>query len=390
MYKIVNRKKWLSVLLADNLGRLLSLPWTLLRRSEPVAPETVRSILLIRTAYIGDVIMTLPMLRPLKERFPESRITVLTALGAAPLLQGHPYADEVVTFAPFWFYRSANFADYLRFIRAFRRRQFDLVIEARGDIRDILLLAAPLRSRFKVSYGIGGGAYLLTHVVPYPGLRHKVEYHLDICRFLGCPDKPLDWGLHLTAEEQTQARQLLERLGVSGPFLCAHPGSRLPLKTWPEERCAALYDLLLERFGLPLLLLGGADDQARIERIMAMMRGKAVSLAGRTSLREMAAVLQKASLFVCNDSAPMHLAAALNTPTVALFGPSKSAETRPFSARSVVVEEDFSCRFACDESSCRRAVKQDCMKAITPEAVLRAAETLLGGAGRQSGCTGTN
>ncbi len=386
MYKIINRKKWLAVLLADSLGKVLCLPWTLRRRSGAIEPESVRSILLIRTAYLGDMIMTLPMLRPLKERFPQSKITVLTAPGAAPLLHGHPYADEVVTFAPFWFYGSSSMAEYFRFIRAFRQRSFDLVIEARGDIRDILLLAGPLRSRYKVSYGIGGGAYLLTHPVPYPGLRHKVEFHLDICRFLGCPDSPLDWGLRLTDEEQARRRSLLESLGVTGPYLCAHPGSRLPLKTWPEERCAALYDLLLNRFGLPLLLFGGPDDCARIDRIMAMMRGRAISLAGHTSLREMAVLLAQASLFVCNDSAPMHLAAALATPTIALFGPSKSTETSPFSARSAVVEEDFPCRLTCDENTCGHAVRQACMLAITPESVLRAAETLLGGVER----TGTN
>jgi len=377
VYKIINRKKRLATLLLDSFGKALFLPWTWRRRSAAVEPDAVSSILLIRTAYIGDVIMTLPMLKPLKERFPRSRITVLTAPGAAPLLHGHPYADEIVTFAPFWFYRSESLAAYLRFIRAFRRRRFDLLIEARGDIREILLLAAPVRSRYKVSYGIGGGAYLLTHVVPYNGLRHKVEYHLDICRFLGCPDGPPDWGLHLTIAEQEQARLLLDSVGVKPPYICAHPGSRLPLKMWPPERCAALYDLLLERFGLPLLLFGGPDDQALIERITGMMKGRAVSLAGRTSLREMAAALAQASLFVCNDSAPMHLAAALDVPTAALFGPSKSAETRPFSSRSLVVEEDFPCRFTCDESSCRQAAKQDCMLAITPEAVLQAAETML-------------
>ena len=380
MYKIINRKKLVATLLLDSIGKALFLPWKMFRQLGPIQPENIRNILLIRTAYIGDVIMTLPMLKPLKARFPQSRITFLTAPGAAQLLEQHPLADEVISFAPFWFYPTgkAGFSAYLRFIRKLRQRQFDLLIEARGDIREILFLAAPLRSRYKVSYGIGGGAYLLTHEVPYNELRHKVEYHLDICRFLGCPEEPVEWGLRFSATEREQATQFLAGLGVRPPYLCAHPGSRLPLKIWPAESCALLYDQFMEKYDLPLLLFGGSKaDQDLAAQISNKMRRKPVNLAGKTSLRQMAVLLEQASLFICNDSAPMHIAAALQVPTAAIFGPSKSAETRPFSSCGVVVEKDFSCRFNCDESTCSRTTVQECMKAVLPEDVLRAAETLL-------------
>jgi lipopolysaccharide heptosyltransferase II len=377
VYKIVNRKKLLATLLLDSIGKVLFLPWKMFRKPGPIQPESIQDILLIRTAYIGDVVMTLPMLKPLKVRFQQSRISVLTAPGAAPLLEQHPLVDEVIPFAPFWFY-SASFIAYLRFIKKLRQRHFDLLIEARGDIREILLIAAPLRSRYKVSYGIGGGAYLLTHEVPYTELRHKVEYHLDICRFLGCPEEPLEWGLRFSAAEQEQARQLLAGLGVQPPYLCAHPGSRLPLKIWPVKYCAVLYDQLMEKYDLPLLLFGGSKaDQDLAAQISSRMRRKPVNLAGKTSLRQMAVLLEQASLFICNDSAPMHIAAALQVPTVAIFGPSKSAETHPFSPCGVAVEKDFSCRFSCDESTCSRTIAQECMQAVLPEDVLRAAEILL-------------
>ncbi len=380
MYKIVNRKKLLATLLIDSIGKVLFQPWRMFRKPGPIQPESIRNILLIRTAYIGDVVMTLPMLKPLKARFPQSKISVLTAPGAAPLLEQHPLVDEVIPFAPFWFYPTGwgGIRAYLSFIRKLRPRKFDLLIEARGDIREILFLVAPLRSRYKVSYGIGGGAYLLTHEVPYNQLRHKVEYHLDICRFLGCPDVPLEWGLRFSAAEREQARQLLAGLGVQPPYLCAHPGSRLPLKIWPAEYCAVLYDQLMEKYGLPLLLFGGSKaDNDLVKQISSRMQRKSVNLAGRASLRQMAALLEQASLFVCNDSAPMHIAAALNVPTVAVFGPSKSVKTRPFSSCGVAVEKDFPCRFSCDESTCSRTTAQECMRAVLPEDVLRAAEILL-------------
>ena len=380
MYKIVNRKKLLATLLLDSIGKALFLPRKMFRKPGLIQPESIREILLIRTAYIGDVVMTLPMLKPLKARFPQSRISVLAAPGAAPLLEQHPLVDEVIPFAPFWFYPTgrAGFSEYLRCIRKLRQRKFDILIEARGDIREILFLAAPLRSRYKVSYGIGGGAYLLTHEVPYTELRHKVEYHLDICRFLGCQEEQLEWGLRFSAAEREQARQLLASLGVQPPYLCAHPGSRLPLKIWPVKYCAVLYDQLMEKYNQPLLLFGGSKaDQDLAAQISSRMRRKPVNLAGKTSLRQMAVLLEQASLFVCNDSAPMHMAAALQVPTVAVFGPSKSAETRPFSACGAAVEKDFPCRFSCDESTCSRTIAQECMQAVLPEDVLRAVEILL-------------
>jgi predicted lipopolysaccharide heptosyltransferase III len=380
VYKIVNRKKLLATLFLDSIGKALFWPWKMFRKPGPIQPESIRSILLIRTAYIGDVIMTLPMLRPLKARFPQSSISFLTAPGAAPLLEQHPLVDEVIPFAPFWFYPAgrAGCSNYLRCVKKLRQRHFDLLIEARGDIREILFLAAPLRSRYKISYGIGGGAYLLTHEAPYKELRHKVEYHLDICRFLGCPEVPLEWGLRFSEAEREQARQLLAGLGVQPPYLCAHPGSRLPLKIWPAEYCAVLYDQLMEKYDQPLLLFGGSKaDQHLIAQISSRMRRRPVNLAGRTGLRQMAVLLEQASLFICNDSAPMHIAAALNVPTVAVFGPSKSVETRPFSSCGAAVEKNFPCRFSCDENACSRKTVQECMQAVLPEDVLRAAETLL-------------
>jgi predicted lipopolysaccharide heptosyltransferase III len=376
MYKIVNRKKLIATAVADAVGKMLFLPVRLFHKQEDILPETVRSICVIRTAYIGDVVMTLPLLAPLKRRFPEAAVTFLTASGAAPLLEGNPYLDSILTFDPFWFY-PAKLSAWLSFIRKLRRRSFDLVIEARADIRELALIVFWMRAKYKISYDVGGGGWLLTHVVPYPGLRHKVQYHLDMTIFLGAKTQELETGIHLSASEQETVCLILQAKGISGDFIALHPGSRLPLKRCPPECFAQLCGLLSSRYGLPILLLGSSHEEKLVSHIQSIATPRLFSVCGRLSLRQLAAVIGRARLFICNDSAPMHIASAMKTPTVAVFGPSKSVETGPWGGHSAVVEKEFSCRFSCDESRCSHAEHNACLKQVTAQDVLAAAVRLL-------------
>jgi predicted lipopolysaccharide heptosyltransferase III len=377
MYKIINKKKRYATIAADIVGTLAYAPARLCARREEIRPAEVRELLVIRTAYIGDVVMTLPMLKPLRQRFPQARISFLTGTRAAAVLENNPYLDAVIGYDPFWFYRTGA-SGYRSCIRELRRTRFDVVIEARADIRELLFLVRPLKARHKVSYAVGGGGYLLTDVVPYGGLKHKVEYHLDIARHLGCPDGPVAWGIYLREEEERMVEETLRRAGIGGPFIAVHPGSRLPLKLWSPERYAALCDALGDSQGLPVVLFGSADERQLAARIAGIANRKTVNLAGGLTLREMAGLFSRATILVCNDSSPMHIAAAMKTPTVAVFGPSKSVETGPYAVPSRVVEKDYPCRYDCDESTCRNSARpHGCMRDIAVEDVLCAAQDLL-------------
>ena len=381
-YKIINRKKLYMTALADLIGSIIwGLP-KLFKTAECIISSEISKILFIRTAYVGDVVMTLPILKPLREQFPKAKITFLTSSSAVPILEHNPYIDEIVPFNAFWFYPAGQ-DDYFRFIKSFRQREFDLVIEARGDIRDLLFIVRPLKSRYKVSSGIGGGWYFLSHRVPTDGRQHRVEYHLDLIRFLGCKTDTRDGHIYLTDAEQSRVDEVLKNSGVSPPFVAVHPGSRMPLKIWPSEKCAALYDLIMAEFNLPLMVLGGPDEEALIRDILTRMKHKPIDLSGRLNLRELAAVLSRSRLFICNDSAPMHIAAAMKTSTVAIFGPSKSCETGPYGGvQHRVVEKEFPCRFTCDESTCLNKVHNACMHAISPEDVFAQVKELMASLGR--------
>ena len=215
-------------------------------------PVNIKNILLIRTAYIGDVVMILPILKPLKELYPDSKITVLTSSKAKEALENNPYVDEILIYDAFWFYSRGvkkAIADYRRFLKLLRLKLYDLVIEARGDLRDIALLAYLSKSKYRISYNVGGGGYLLTHIVPFKEIKHKVEYHLDIIRFLGGEVKGVEWRIYLTPEEKNAGRLLLHDEGVrkSDFVVGIHPGGRLGLKCWFGYRYAEIADFIATR-----------------------------------------------------------------------------------------------------------------------------------------------
>lgn len=360
----------------DLIGNLVFFP-RLFKKKGAIDPDKIKEILIIRTAYIGDVVMTLPILKPLKDRFFNARISFLTSTRAKGVLENNPYLDDIITYDPFWFY-SSSMKDYLSFIREIKKFSFDLIIEARGDIRELLFLVFPLNARFKVSYDVGGGGYILTHRVPYKGLSHKVEYHLDIARYLGCEINGIEWGIYLTEDEDRKAAELLLKEGADfdKPIIAIHPGARKGLKCWSTERFARIADTLIEKHGVSLVITGAAEEIPLAEDVKRMMKNDCVCLAGKTTLREMAAVLKRCSLFICNDSSPMHIAAALNIPSIAIFGPSKSAETAPYGNQHIVIEKDFPCRYRCDEDICHFVNHHQCMKDISIDNVISAIEKM--------------
>lgn len=379
MYRIINKKKLYLTKAVDFIGNILFLPTLLFGKKEEIRPEEIREILIVRTAYIGDVLMAVPLLKPIREQFINARISFLTSDYARGVVENNPYVDEIITYNPFWFYNSEK-KEYVDFIRGLRKKSFDLAIETRGDIREIMLLVYPLKARYKVSYNAGGGGYMLSHVVPYKGTVHRVEYHLDIARYLGCEiDKNIEWGIYLNEVEKKRVKKILEDEGVAldKTIVAMQPGSRKELKCWPEENYAKVGDYVICERGATLLLTGAPEEVPLVKRVKGLMKNRPVVLAGKTTLRELAGVFSYCSLFIGNDSSPMHIAAAMKTPTVAIFGPSKSIETGPYGKGHTVVEKDFPCRYSCDEDVCNFKSHNQCMRDISLNDVFMAIAKIL-------------
>jgi len=366
-YKIVNKNKLLAVLLLDWLLRLFPRPSRSFIDEENYNPE---KILLVRVAYIGDVILSIPAIKALRERFPTSRLVLLTNKPSAELLSEDKNTDEMMALTPFWFYKGRlinKIIEYFKLLKSLRKENFDLAIDLRGDIRNIFFILFLSGAKFRIGYGIGGGSVMLTDVVPYSGLKHKVEFHLDIARYLSCRSNPsLD--LILKESDRDLARRKIaksDKIVVLG----IHPGARIPLKCYPADKFAEALNLILKENRIKLYIFCGESDLEITETIQKRLVINEFEIIKDLSISELAACISELDMFICNDSAPLHIASAFDVPTIAVFGPSDSRETGPIGRLSRVVEKPVDCRENCDENVCKNESYHACMTMINPEEI---------------------
>lgn len=353
-------------------------------------------ILLIKPSSLGDIVHALPVLAALRRRCPDAHIAWLVSTSFAPLLDGHPLLDEVIRFdrrrfgAMWW--NPAAFVAFWRFVAQIRRRRFDVVIDLQGLIRSGLIAwfsgarrrigfadARELAWLFYTQRVAGNDelrADAAAGVIRHSS-QHAVEKNRRVLGVLGAEASTPEFPLAVRPDELDEARRLLELHGVdAGAFCAVLPGARWESKLWPARRFGALLRTLCEQSRGPLVLLGAPEEAARTAEILGYAQlpdsrfpaGGVVDLVGRTTLRQLAALLALARLVICQDSGPMHIAAALNRPTLALFGPTDPARTGPWSAAAQVVTNPVECA-PCLRRRCPLG-HQACLAELSPEAVL--------------------
>ena len=337
-------------------------------------PELVESILVLRLYFVGDVLLATPVLEALKRRFPGARLTVLIKKRAVAVLEGNPHVDEVVVYDAAENYHSPKWAR--RLASGLRRRRFSLAVDLTGDLRSSWLLFAS-DPGFRVGLNHVGMGFLLDRRIDYRATGHVVDHLLTAVEPLGAHSSDPAPRMYLTEEERAEAGALLAEVGVdtSSGALALSPGANWPFRRWRPERFGELAALARERLGLVSIVLGSGNDSGLAEAAVASSSGAAVSLAGRTNLRGLAAAAERVRAFVGNDSGPMHIAASVGTPVVGLFGPNTPERFGPRGAPSRVLWK----RPACSPCSQKKCVRPDstCMDEITVREVLHALESLL-------------
>lgn len=334
----------------------------------------MRNILVIKLRYIGDVLLATPTLRAIKEVRPDVRVTMMVNHGTEDVLSGNPDIDEILVLD------KGSLAAQWRFIVELRRRRFDTVIDLTDGDRSAFLSwisGAPVRIGFNDEHRRRGRCY--TEVVQsVPGVRHRIDRDLAALKPLGIHASEKPPRLWLTGEDEAGADQLLNRLGISRdrPILIVQPGARYWFKAWPAERFAELADRLAGDYGFQVLIGGSREDTSLAQKIHEAATSRPVSIAGQTTLKQFAAIAKRAVLFVGNDSGAMHMAAAVGTPMVALFGPSNPAEWGPRCDRMKVLYKGLDCR-ACFHPTCERG-ELNCMKQLSVQEVYAASVQLLG------------
>jgi heptosyltransferase-1 len=312
----------------------------------------VRSVLILtKHRFMGDTIVAVPLLRAVREIFPESRITLLTGSEAATALQNCPYDISLLPNDPRTKARtpagSARLSASLirRMARLFLRSRPDLCLVADRSFR-AALAARLCGGRVRAGFDTEGRGCLLTHPVPYDSRRHETECCLDILRAVapelpGEPPYDPTPVLWLTAAERERGAQILHTAGANGPLrIGIQPGASLgDRKQWPPERYAAVARTLADRrANIVLLGYGAAEADAARQMCEALSDIPVVDLTGKTSLRETMGVVSQLSLFIGNDTGVNHIAAALGIPTVALFGPTPARKWGSVGPDHAVIE----------------------------------------------------
>jgi heptosyltransferase-2 len=331
------------------------------------------AVLVAQTSFLGDVVLTTPLLTALRERIRPRRLAVLVRPEAVPLVEGHPDVDAVLVDDK----RSAErgLGGIVRVAARVRRERFDLAVAPHRSLRTAIVLAAA-RIPCRVGFAESRGAFLYGERVSRDRSLHDVQRNMALLAPFGSPSGPPR--LHVAVQPEAAVRAATLLPDGSGPLVGIAPGSVWATKRWTPDGFAAVLRALRAE-GARVVVLGAASERPLADEVVRLAGGGASVLAGRTDLATLVAVIDRLALLIANDSAPMHVACARDVPVVAVFCATTPAlGYGPWGARSAVVEMDLACRPCARHGGryCPRGT-EDCIRLVQPVAVLAAARTLL-------------
>lgn len=280
-----------------------------------------KKILFVRTDRFGEFILNLPTIKALYETYKPCKISVVCKPHISELLNGIGYIDEIIPYNP----TKKNWA-LLRNLKLFakiKHSRFDLAVIANpSKLFHIITFVAGIPKR--VGYNRKWGCLLTNKVEDkkYLGDKREVEYNLDLAELAGAQVSDKEPRLIISDDDRNNTYAILKRSGISerDKLVAVHPSSSNPEKIWPLGKFSELGDKLISESGIKIILIGGEEERGTADQVKAIMKNPVTDLTGALSLRESASLLTRCLLLISNDSGPVHLAAAVGTPTVVLFG----------------------------------------------------------------------
>lgn len=348
--------------------------------ADSMSASAIKRVVVRGTNWVGDSVMTVPALRALRRLLPDAKITLATRPSAKGIFSEVDFIDDVLV------YDRRNAFSVVSQVREWRRREFDLAVLFQNAFEAALipfLAGVPTR----LGYATESRQGLLTHPLPLPDWRsskHEVFYYLYLITALEqslsgtstvCESDP-DISLTISESRKNEATELLRSYGVDDEktVVAICPGSiNSRAKRWPAESYAALADRLLEQ-QQQVVLIGSRDEIDVTNEVTNRMRNQPVVLTGKTTLDQLTAVLGLVDLVVTNDTGPAHIAAALGSPTIVIFGPTNPLTTRPFSFKAEILRHPPDCA-PCMLRDC--PIDHRCMTAITVDEVFERSHALL-------------
>ncbi|MBD0371616.1 MAG: lipopolysaccharide heptosyltransferase II [Pyrinomonadaceae bacterium] len=353
-------------------------------RGSFIKPESINRVVVRGTNWVGDAVMTIPALRELRRVLPSAHITLATRPWAEGIFRDADFLDDILIYErP---KRSPGAA--LKQVREWRKRSFDLALLFQNAL-EAAVIARLARVPFRVGYGTDGRRPLLTHPRPLPSWRserHEVFYSLNIISELerllygasSVEEREPQFRLNVSAERKREAIAILKLRATEselGCIIALCPGStNSRAKRWPAEWYAALADRLADEMCAKILLIGAHEELEVSRAVSRQMRHRPVVLTGETDLAQLTAVLSQVDLLITNDTGPAHISAALERPTIVIFGPTDPRTTRPFSKSAEVIRNPPDCA-PCMLRDC--PIDHRCMTGITPEEVFRRAARMI-------------
>ncbi|MBW2040209.1 MAG: glycosyltransferase family 9 protein [Deltaproteobacteria bacterium] len=348
-----------------------------------------KKVLFIRLSSLGDLILTLPTLKAIKDRYPQAHIAWLVQGALQDVLSGNPYLDEIIPVdllsvtdkyatPKTWLKGGIRFFHNLRKIYCiFQEKGFDVVLEFQALFKSGIFAFLNRRAE---RYGFKNAKELSHLFLNRPIFlrdksRHAVENYLQFARYFGCPTEEIEFPIYIPPEDKAYIDRLLLQEGIRpGDFtVFVSATARWQSKFWEKGAFARLGDEMVRRYGAKLIFSGLPSEAGYLQGIREMMQEDAVIVAGRTNIKQFFALMRRSRLFVGVDGGAMHAAVAFGIPVVALFGPSNPRWIGPFGQEKGIVKIDLPCA-PCNKRDCP---ERGCMRGITPEVVLEKVEELV-------------
>lgn len=345
----------------------------------PSQKYNFKRVLIVRTDRIGDVLLSTPVIRALRNAYPNAYIAMMVSPYAKDIIDGNPDLDEVIIYDKDGKHKS--WQRTLKFASRLKKKRFDLALVLHPTNRVHLATFFAAISR-RVGYDRKMG-FLLTDRIKHTkqlGQKHELEYNLDLLRYLDIQPKDKSLYIPIKKESEEWTDELFKEVGVgkADKLLAIHPSASCPSKIWPAERFSKLADKLAEKYGFKVLIISGPKDIVSAKVVSENMRHTAVYLGGRTSVSQLASILKRCRMFISNDSGPVHIASAVGTPVISIFGRNqKGLSPRrwgPVGKEDKVLHKEVGC-IECLAHNCVKSFA--CLKAITVDDVMNAADSVL-------------
>lgn len=346
--------------------------------SQFCTPETVQRIAIFRALQLGDLLVAVPAFRAIRTRFPQAEITLIGLPWAATFVQRYRcYIDRFVEFAGYPGIKEQPVSPERtrQFIAEQRHYGYDLLVQLHGSGQISNPFVLELCGKVTAGAYEGTPPPGLTLAIPYMHDQHEVYQCLNVAAALGCVELTPHLAFPLFEADHEEVAMLLQDLPpLQRPLIGLHPGARPPSRRWPVEYFAQLADELANRFDAQILLTGSSAEQETVQAVLEHMQTPAMNLAGKTSLGGLGALISKLDLFISNDTGPSHLAYALDTPGITLFGPADYRRWAPLDQRvHKLVRRAVACS-PCSYWTC--PIDHRCLRWLTPAMVVPVAHQL--------------